>query len=268
LGEDYLAVLKTAFTDGWIDVYPNLNKPSGAYSAGDVYDVHPYVLLNHTDNLDGAMTLAHELGHTMHSYYSNHTQPYPKADYSLFVAEVASTCNEMLLMQHLLKKHAADSKALAYLYNHLLEQFRTTVFRQTMFAEFERIAHRKAQEGEPLTCESLSSAYYQLNKNYYGRVCVVDELIAKEWMRIPHFYRSFYVYKYATGFSAAVYLAQRILTEGASAVADYRRFLSAGSSLPPIEALKLAGVDMASPEPVKAALKIFGETVSKLEQLL
>jgi len=268
LGEDYVAVLQKAFEEGWIDVYPNLNKPSGAYSAGDIYDVHPYILLNHTDNLDGAMTLAHELGHTMHSYYSNKTQPHTKADYSLFVAEVASICNEMLLMHHLLKKHADDPKALAYLYNHQLEQFRTTLFRQTMFGEFERISHKMAQDEQPLTRESLSSAYYQLNQDYYGRECVVDELIANEWMRIPHFYRSFYVYKYATGFSAAVYLANRILTEGAPAVADYRRFLSAGASLPPIEALKLAGVDMASPEPVKAALRIFGETVEKLNQLL
>lgn len=268
LGEDYLQVLKTAYADGWIDVYPNQNKPSGAYSAGDLYDVHPYVLLNHNDNLDGAMTLAHELGHSMHSYYSNHAQPQPKADYSLFVAEVASTCNEMILMHHLLAKHQHDPKAMAYLYNHLLEQFRTTVFRQTMFAEFERIAHGMAQREEPLTREALSKAYYQLNESYYGRECVVDELIANEWMRIPHFYRSFYVYKYATGFSAAVYLAQRIVTEGEPAVRDYRRFLSAGCSLPPIEALKLAGVDMSSPEPVKAALKVFEDTVGKLDKLL
>lgn len=268
MGQDYVDVLKKAYTAGWIDVYPNKNKSSGAYSLGSLYDVHPYVLLNHNDNLDGAMTIAHELGHAMHSYLSNHNQPNTKADYSLFVAEVASTCNEIVVMNYLMNKFKDDDKAQAYLCNYLLEQFRTTVFRQTMFAEFEWIAHGMAQNGEALTREALSQKYMELNQKYYGDECVVDQLIADEWMRIPHFYRSFYVYKYATGFSAAVYLANRILTEGAPAVADFRKFLSAGSSVPPIEALKLAGVDMADPKPIQDGMKVFKETVDRLTALM
>lgn len=267
LGEDYLKVLKDAYGAGWIDVYPNKAKSNGAYSWG-VYGVHPYVLLNHRDDLDAAMTIAHELGHAMHSYYSNGTQPRAKADYSLFVAEVASTCNEIILMTYLMEKYADDKKALAFLCNHLLEQFRTTVFRQTMFAEFERLSHRMAEEGEALTQEALTKVYYELNKTYYGCNCQVDELIGIEWARIPHFYRAFYVYKYATGFSAAVTLADRIMREGKPAVDDYRKFLSAGCSVPPIEALKLAGVDMSKPDAVHHAMKVFKETVDKLAALL
>ena len=268
MGEDYLEKLREARTGGWIDVYPTENKSSGAFSSGSLRNVHPYVLLNHNDNLSDTFTIAHELGHSLHSYYSNVNQPAPKSDYSLFVAEVASTCNEAVMMRHLLKTFKDDKKAQAYLLNHFLEQFRTTVFRQTMFAEFEYIAHTMAEQGQPLTRETLSKVYYDLNKLYYGGVCDVDELIANEWMRIPHFYRSFYVYVYATGLCAAVSLSERILNEGASAVADYRKFLSAGSSVPPIEALKLAGIDMSKPEPIRAAMKVFKETLEQFKAVL
>ena len=266
LGEDYVAKLKEAYSGGWIDVYPNENKSSGAFSCGDLVRVHPYVLLNHPTNLTSAMTIAHELGHAMHSYFSNTHQPYPKADYSLFVAEVASTCNEALMLRSLQKKFT-DPKAQAYLLVDLLEKFRTTVYRQTMFAEFERISHDMAAKGEPLTKDALNAAYYDLNQKYYGGGAVVDRLVENEWMRIPHFYRAFYVYVYATGFCAAMALSQRIMQEGESAVQDYRRFLSAGSSVPPLEALKLAGVDMTSPEPVRNALKIFQETIDQFRAL-
>lgn len=266
LGEDYVAKLKEAYSGGWIDVYPNENKSSGAFSCGDLVRVHPYVLLNHNNNLTSAMTIAHELGHAMHSYFSNAHQPYPKADYSLFVAEVASTCNEALLLRSLQKKFT-DPKAQAYLLVDLLEKFRTTVYRQTMFAEFERISHDMAAKGEPLTKDALNAAYYDLNQKYYGGGAVVDRLVENEWMRIPHFYRAFYVFVYATGFCAAMALSQRIMQEGESAVQDYRRFLSAGSSVPPLEALKLAGVDMTSPEPVRNALKIFQETIDQFRAL-
>lgn len=267
MGEEYVSHLKEAFTDGWIDVFPNKGKRSGAYSWG-TYGVHPYVLLNHNDNLDGAMTIAHEMGHAMHSFYSYANQPFPTSHYCIFVAEVASTCNEIIVMKSLMETCKDNKAALAYLLNHLLEHFRTTVFRQTMFAEFERISHKMAEEGIPLTRESLSEKYYELNKLYYGSVCEVDELIADEWLRIPHFYRAFYVYQYATGFSAAVFLANRILTEGESAVKDYFKFLSAGSSVPPIEALKLAGVDMSKPEPVLSAMKVFKDTLEQFKTLI
>lgn len=266
LEEDYVAKLKEAYSGGWIDVYPNENKSSGAFSCGDLVRVHPYVLLNHNNNLTSAMTIAHELGHAMHSYFSNTHQPYPKADYSLFVAEVASTCNEALMLRSLQKKFT-DPKAQAYLLVDLLEKFRTTVYRQTMFAEFERISHDMAAKGEPLTKDALNAAYYDLNQKYYGGGAVVDRLVENEWMRIPHFYRAFYVFVYATGFCAAMALSQRIMQEGESAVQDYRRFLSAGSSVPPLEALKLAGVDMTSPEPVRNALKIFQETIDQFRAL-
>ena len=267
LGEDYVAKLKEAYSGGWIDVYPNENKSSGAFSCGDLVRVHPYVLLNHNNNLTSAMTIAHELGHAMHSYFSNTHQPYPKADYSLFVAEVASTCNEALMLRSLQKKFT-DPKAQAYLLVDLLEKFRTTVYRQTMFAEFERISHDMAAKGEPLTKDALNAAYYDLNQKYYGGGAVVDRLVENEWMRIPHFYRAFYVFVYATGFCAAMALSQRIMQEGESAVQDYRRFLSAGSSVPPLEALKLAGVDMTSPEPVRNALRDAGLTKNDIHQVL
>lgn len=267
MGDDYVAKLREAHDNGWIDVYPAENKSSGAFSMGSLRNVHPYVLLNHNDNLSDTFTIAHELGHSMHSFYSNQNQPAPKSDYSLFVAEVASTVNESVMLRKLLKD-LPEKKAQAYLLNHSLEQFRTTVFRQTMFAEFEKISHEMAAKGEPLTRQSLSEAYYELNQRYYGGSCVVDELIANEWMRIPHFYRSFYVYVYATGLCAATSLSERILNEGETAVADYRKFLSAGCSVPPIEALKLAGIDMSKPEPIRAAMKVFKETLEKFKQAM
>ena len=267
LGGDYIEKLREGYGGGWIDVYENKAKRSGAYSWG-CYGVHPYVLLNHTDDLSGAMTLAHELGHSMHTYYSNQSQPYPKSHYSLFVAEVASTCNEVLLMRHLMKKYQDDPKALAFLCNQLLEEFRTTVFRQTMFAAFEKKAHAMHEQGEALTDQALSEMYKDLNETYYGGGCVVDDSISSEWMRIPHFYRNFYVYQYATGFSAAVAIAIRILTEGESAVRDYKRFLSAGCSVPPIEALRYAGVDMEKPDTVREALRVFADTVEDLKRLV
>ena len=266
MGEDYLDKLREARSGGWIDVYPSVGKSSGAFSSGGLRKVHPYVLLNHNDNLDSAFTIAHELGHSMHSFYSNTNQPAPKSDYSLFVAEVASTCNEAVMMRYLTKK-MTEPAAQAYLLNYFLEQFRTTVFRQTMFAEFEKISHDMAQKGEPLTKESLSKAYFSLNETYYGETCFMDPEIASEWMRIPHFYSAFYVYVYATGLCAAVSLSEKILEEGAGAVADYRKFLSAGCSVPPIDALKLAGIDMSSPEPVRKAMEVFRETVEKMKKV-
>ena len=267
LGEEYIRKLREGYENGWIDVYENKAKASGAYSTG-CYGVHPYVLLNHTDDLGGAMTLAHELGHSMHTYYSNQSQPFPKANYSLFVAEVASTCNEVLLMRHLMKKHQGDKKAAAFLCNQLLEEFRTTVFRQTMFAAFEKESHEMQEKGEALTREAMSQRYYALNQKYYGAACTVDALIACEWMRIPHFYRGFYVYQYATGFSAAVAIADRILKEGGPAVRDYKKFLSAGCSVPPIEALRYAGVDMEKPDTVRSALKVFADTVKQMKEIM
>lgn len=267
MGEDYIAKLREARTGGWIDVYPSKNKSSGAFSMGTLGKVHPYVLLNHNDNLADTFTIAHELGHAMHSYYSNQAQPEPKSGYSLFIAEVASTCNEAVMMRHLLNT-LPDRRARAYLLNHRLEQFRTTCFRQTMFAEFERISHEMAENGQPLTRAALTDAYYKLNQQYYGAACEVDKLIGAEWMRIPHFYRSFYVYVYATGLCAAVSLSAKILAEGESAVRDYRKFLSAGCSVPPIEALKLAGIDMSSPEPLRRAMEVFKETLEEFKSVL
>ena len=267
LGGEYIAKLREGYAGGWIDVYENRAKRSGAYSWG-CYGVHPYVLLNHTDDLGGAMTLAHELGHSMHTYYSDRAQPFVKSQYSLFVAEVASTCNEVLLMRHLMKKYQGNRKAEAFLRNQLLEEFRTTVFRQTMFAAFEKEAHAMYERGEALTGEALSRMYYGLNQRYYGGGSAVDDLIASEWMRIPHFYRNFYVYQYATGFSAAVAIASRILSEGESAVRDYKKFLSAGCSVPPIQALRYAGVDMETPDVVQSAMRVFAQTVEELKQLV
>ena len=267
MGEDYIAKLREARDGGWIDVYPSKNKSSGAFSMGTMAKVHPYVMLNHNDNLADTFTIAHELGHSMHSFYSNQAQPYPKADYSLFVAEVASTCNEAVMMRHLVET-LPEKKARAYLLNHRLEQFRTTCFRQTMFAEFERISHEMAEKGQPMTRTALTDAYYQLNQRYYGGACEVDQLIGAEWMRIPHFYRSFYVYVYATGLCASASLSARILDEGEPAVRDYRKFLSAGCSVPPIEALKLAGIDMSSPEPLRRAMAVFKETLEAFKAVL
>ncbi|MBQ7786058.1 MAG: oligoendopeptidase F [Clostridia bacterium] len=268
LGEDYVQDASRALSDRWIDVYETKNKRGGAYSCTGSYHTTPYVLLNHKNTYDGLSTLCHEMGHAMHTYYSNQNQPFAKADYTIFVAEVASTLNEILLSEYLLKKHEGDRKARLALIGSLLEHFRTTVFRQTMFAEFEHKAHAMAQEGQSLTKESLSDMYYALNKLYYGKACTVDKEAAYEWMRIPHFYSPFYVYKYATGFCAAVALARNVLSGDAQKVAAYRRFLTLGSSMPPIEELKIAGVDMSTPQPVCEALDYFAELVMEYRQLL
>ena len=265
MGEEYVSILDKGFNEGWIDVYENKGKRSGAYSAGA--KVHPYVLLNYNDRLDSEFTLAHEMGHAIHSYYSNTCQPTVYSDYVIFVAEVASTCNEALLMQYLLK-NTDDKRRRAYLINYFLEQFRTTLYRQTMFAEFELKINEAAERGESLNAETLCSMYYDLNKLYFGEDMVIDEEIALEWARIPHFYYNYYVYQYATGYSAAIALSEKILSEGESAVKNYIEFLKGGCSKTPIELLKTAGVDMSSPESVNAALKLFGELIDEMEELL
>ncbi|RAT95030.1 oligoendopeptidase F [Brevibacillus sp. Leaf182] len=266
LGEEYGRILDEGFSNGWIDVHENEGKTSGAYSWG-AYTSHPFVLMNYQDNVNNMFTLAHEMGHALHSYYSNHAQPYTYADYKIFVAEVASTLNEALLMNHLLET-TTDKKQRMYLINHYLEQFRGTVFRQTMFAEFEKIVHAKEEQGEPLTAESLSTIYRELNVSYYGPDMVVDSEVDLEWARIPHFYRGFYVYKYATGFSAATSLSKQIVEEGQPAVDRYLQFLKGGSSDYPLNLLKGAGVDMTSPTPIAEALSVFKELLEELEQLI
>ena len=264
LGENYRAMLEEGFANRWIDVYENEGKRSGAYSAGAL--PHPYVLLNHQNTLDSQFTLAHEMGHALHSYLSLKNQPTVYSDYVIFVAEVASTCNEVLLMRHLLSK-TTDKRERAYLINYFLEQFRGTLYRQTMFAEFELMMSRRAEAGQALTADALCEMYYDLNKKYYGEDVVVDREIAMEWARIPHFFYNFYVFQYATGFSAAVAIANRILREGQPAVDDYLKFLSSGSTMDPISLLKIAGVDMASPAPINDALKIFDDLISEMEAL-
>lgn len=265
LGEDYIALLNEGFNNRWIDVYENEGKRGGAYSSGNSRP-HPYVLLNHKDNLDSMFTLAHEMGHALHSYHSTANQPVCTSDYVIFVAEVASTCNEILLMRHLLAK-TTDKKERAYLINHFLDQFKGTVYRQTMFAEFELAMGQMSESGQTLTADALSAKYHELNKLYFGPDMVSDDGIALEWARIPHFFYNYYVFQYATGFSAAVAIASRILEEGKPAVDDYKKFLSGGSSTDPISLLKIAGVDMSSPEPVNAALKLFGELIEEMETL-
>lgn len=265
MGEEYVSILKEGFDNGWIDVFENQNKRSGAYSTG-VYGTHPYVLLNHQEDMDGMFTLAHEMGHSIHTYYSNENQPITYAQYLIFVAEVASTCNESLLNHYLLEKEQ-DAQKRKYIINHYLEDFRTTLFRQAMFAEFEMIVHRKLAEGEALTMESLNRIYHELNVLYYGPDMVVDELIDYEWMRIPHFYRAFYVYQYSTGFSAAVAFSKKILEEGQPAVERYvKNFLSGGCSKDPIDLLADAGVDMRTPQPVDEALTVFENYLNMFEE--
>ena len=266
LGDDYVALLKEGFDNRWIDVYENEGKRSGAYSSGNAFP-HPYVLLNHKDNLDSMFTLAHEMGHALHSYHSCKYQPVNTSDYVIFVAEVASTCNEVLLMKYLLA-HTEDKKQKAYLINHFLDQFKGTVYRQTMFAEFELMMGKMAENGDTLTADALSEKYLELNKLYFGPDMVSDDGIALEWARIPHFFYNYYVFQYATGFSAAVAIANRILTEGAPAVADYKKFLSGGCSTDPISLLKIAGVDMSTPQPVNEALKLFGELIDEFNSLI
>ncbi len=263
LGAEYRKLLEKAYAESWMDVYENKGKTTGAFSCG-VYGVHPYVLLNYTDTLDDVFTVAHELGHAMHSYFSSTKQDYANHDYTILVAEVASTVNEVLLLKYLLKKET-DKKRKAYILNHFLEGFRTTVFRQVLFAEFERRAHDMAQKGEPLTGEALSKLYRDLNSLYYEGA-VNDEYADIEWARIPHFYNAFYVYQYATGFSSAVNIASRILETGDAS--HYLNFLSTGGGDYPLEELKIAGVDLTKPDAVKKALSVFRETVDELSALL
>lgn len=264
LGEDYLAHLQEGFDHRWIDKYENQGKRSGAYSWG-AYGTHPYVLMNYQGNLNDVFTLAHEMGHALHTWYSNHNQPYVYASYRIFVAEVASTCNESLLMHDMLKKSSSQQEK-AYLLNHFIDQFKGTLFRQTMFAEFEKNVHEMYAQGQPLTAETLSDLYLELNQDYFGPQMVSDPQIALEWARIPHFYHEFYVYQYATGFSAAIALSKRILEEGEAAVADYMKFLKGGSSQDPIALLKLAGVDLSIPKPIEEAMHLFGSLVEQLEE--
>ena len=265
LGEEYLSVLRQGYQGRWIDVYENKGKTSGAYSWG-TYDTHPYVLMNYDDKLDDLFTLAHEMGHSLHSYYSNQTQPYVYSQYSIFVAEVASTVNESLLIDHLLK-NTDNPQEKMYLLNHYLEQFRGTVYRQTMFAEFEKITHERVEAGDALTPETLGEMYLELNKKYYGPEVEMDDNICVEWARIPHFYSAFYVYKYATGFSAATAIKQSILEEGQPAVDRYLNFLKSGSSDYPINLLQKAGVDLTTPEPVEKALSYFSKLLDEFEKL-
>ena len=265
MGEEYVSLLREGFSSRWIDVYENKGKKSGAYSWG-AYGTHPYVLLNHQDNLNSVFTLAHEMGHALHSWYSDAHQPYIYAGYEIFVAEVASTCNEALLIHHLIGT-TEDPKEKAYLINYFLEQFRTTLFRQTMFAEFEKITHNMQKQGETLTADRLCEVYYGLNRLYFGENMCVDREIEMEWARIPHFYTPFYVYQYATGFSAAIALSGKILKEGASAVEAYKNFLKGGSSRYPLELLRTAGVDMEQKKPVEDALGVFARYLDEMERL-
>lgn len=266
MGEDYLSHAREGLENRWIDIYPNKGKKGGAYSWG-CYDSQPFILLNYTKNLDSVFTLIHEMGHSIHSYYSRTTQDYAYSDYKIFVAEVASTCNECLLMHDLLEK-TTDKEQRKYLLNHYLDSFKGTLFRQTMFAEFEKTAHDYCAQGKPLTAEALSQMYLELNQKYFGPDMEKDEEIAYEWMRIPHFYTPFYVYQYATGYSAAVALSAKILKEGKPAVDAYMSFLKGGESKDPIDLLKMAGVDMTTEKPVADALALFGELVTELETLV
>ena len=264
MGEDYTALLRQGFDNRWIDVYENQGKRGGAYSSGSSRP-HPYVLLNHKDTLDCMFTIAHEMGHALHSWHSCKYQPVCTSDYVIFVAEVASTVNEVLLMRYLLGK-TQDKTSRAYLINHFLDQFKGTVYRQTMFAEFELEMGQMCENGEALTADVLCEKYLALNKLYFGDEMISDDEIALEWARIPHFFYDYYVFQYATGFCAAVAISNKILSEGKSAVDDYKKFLSAGSSADPISLLKIAGVDMSSTEPINSALKLFGELIEEMEK--
>ncbi len=266
LGRDYQALLRKGREEGWLDVCENEGKRSGAYSAG-VYDCHPYVLLNYQETTNDIFTVAHEMGHAIHTYKSNQAQPYAKADYTIFLAEIASTVNEVLLLKHLYKK-SEDVNVKKFLLNYYMDTIRATLFRQTQFAQFEQIAHAKAETGEALTKESLNEIYSKLNKEYHGEGIEQDEKIAYEWARIPHFYTAFYVYKYATGIISAISIVKRILTEGESAVADYFDFLSSGGSTDPVSILKKAGVDLTSKAPFEAAMQEFADTLAEFKSLL
>jgi oligoendopeptidase F len=266
LGDEYVHLLDYAFNNRWIDVYENEGKRSGAYSWG-TYSTHPYVLLNHTDNLKSMFTLAHEMGHALHSYYSKENQTFINSKYKIFLAEVASTVNESLLMEHLMLTTEDHSMKL-YLLNYYMEQFRGTVFRQTMFAEFEKTTHSLMEQGEPLTADNLCKLYLDLNMKYYGTDIYADPLIAMEWARIPHFYYNFYVYQYATGYSAAIALSKRIIKEGFTAIDSYLNFLKSGGSDYPLNLLKQAGVDMTTSQPIASALNVFENLVNEMERTL
>lgn len=266
LGDEYINQVRSGIKEGWIDVYENQGKTSGAYSFGS-YSSMPYILLNYTNTIKDVFTIVHEMGHSMHSYYTRKTQPYTYGDHSIFTAEVASTVNESLLIQHLLKTEK-DPEMRKYLINFYIEEFRTTLFRQTMFAEFELMAHEELEKGGVLTAQWLNDTYEQLNSDYFGPAMDKDEYIKYEWSRIPHFYRGFYVYQYATGYSAATAISSKILNEGPEARDNYIEFLKSGSSNYPVELLKIAGVDMASPEPVKMAMETFKNLVDEFEKLL
>ncbi len=263
MGEEYSTVLASAFEDGWVDAFENKGKRSGAYSWG-VYGVHPFVLLNYQKTVHDVFTIAHELGHAMHSYYSNANQPMQKAGYEIFCAEIASTVNEVLLLKYLLKTAEGDMRK--YLLAYYLDMFRTTLFRQTMFSEFEAFAHEKVEKGEPITAEVLGDMYYALNKKYYGRSVKHNDLIRYEWARIPHFFTSFYVYKYATGLTTAISIANKLLEGGAAYFEKYKKFLSAGGSMPPLDIIRLADVDLESDAPYRLAMKEFAETLNELER--
>ncbi len=265
LGEDYLAKLQDGFDNRWIDVYENQGKRSGAYSTC-TYGTHPYVLLNYQGTLDNVFTLAHEMGHSLHSCYSNENQTYINSMYNIFLAEIASTCNEFLLSHYLLE-HTDDKNEKAYILNHLLDMFKGTIYRQTMFAEFEKITHEKEAAGEPLTSDSICKIYKDLNVLYFGPDMVVDDEIAIEWARIPHFYTPFYVYQYATGLSAAIAFGSKIINQEPDALENYKKFLSGGCSVDCLDLLKSCGVDMTTKEPTTAALKVFEETLKQLEEL-
>ncbi len=265
LGEDYLDVVRHAFANRWIDVHETPTKRTGAYSMG-VKGVHPYMLLNYQKTTHDIFTIAHEMGHSMHSYYSEKTQPAAKSDYKIFVAEVASTCNEVLLLKYMLKTEK-DPKVKKYLLQYYLDMLRTTLYRQTMFAEFEQISHDIAEKNEPFTTEILCQKYLELNKLYYGDAVNHNEEIKYEWARIPHFYRAFYVYKYATGIISAVCIAEKILKDGAPALANYKKFLSLGGSMDPVSELKVAGVDLTSEEPFRIVAQSFEDTLNQLEEL-
>lgn len=265
MGKEYSDILASAFTDGWVDVYENKGKKSGAYSWG-CYGVHPFVLLNYHETTHDIFTIAHELGHALHSYYSNANQCEEKAGYTIFVAEIASTVNEVLLLKHLLKTATGEFRK--YLLSYYLDMFRTTLFRQTMFSEFEVAAHTMVEKGIPVTADSLSNAYYELNKKYYGEAVNHNDLIRYEWARIPHFYRSYYVYKYATGITTAVTIADNILTYGEEYFEKYRKFLSAGGSLAPLDIIRLADVDLETSAPYEKAMSEFEKTLKELEELI
>ncbi|NLK73338.1 MAG: oligoendopeptidase F [Clostridiales bacterium] len=266
MGEEYVTIMKEGFHGGWIDVYENEGKTSGAYSFG-TYDSFPYILLNYSDTIKDVFTIAHEMGHSMHSYYSRRNQPYVYGGHSIFTAEVASTVNEALLMDYMIQQ-SKDKTEKMYLLNYFMEQFRGTLFRQTMFAEFEKMTHEAVEAGEVLTKDWLCNTYYDLNKFYYGNELIHDKAIQMEWARIPHFYSAFYVYKYATGYSAAIELSRKILDEGKIARNRYIDFLKSGNSNYPIELLKIAGVDMASPKPIRNAMKTFKELVEQFEMFV